>query len=210
MPTFADMEHLPYIVCMVKETIRWRPVTPLGLPHRSSEDDWYKGYFIPKGTTVVSNIWALNHDQEVYGPNADEFDPARYLDANGRVDSAFPDTKEEGHHSYGFGYRICVGRHLANNALFMSMAMLLWAMNIERAKDADGNLIPVDINKCEDHGIVVYVFPLVNLYNHLCHLSSAPVHFMPKISPRFPEAAEIVEHEREMLGESSVEPQCTA
>lgn len=43
VPTFEDLSNLPYICAMVKEALRWRPVDPLGLPHRSSEDDWYEG-----------------------------------------------------------------------------------------------------------------------------------------------------------------------
>jgi cytochrome P450 len=50
LPTFSDYPHLPYIRAMVKETLRWGQLDPLGVPHRSTEDDWYRGMFIPKGT----------------------------------------------------------------------------------------------------------------------------------------------------------------
>ncbi|KAF8492436.1 hypothetical protein F5888DRAFT_1730961, partial [Russula emetica] len=52
LPTFADYPHLPYIraTSTVKETLRWRPVDPVGLPHQSIEDEWYEGMFIPEGT----------------------------------------------------------------------------------------------------------------------------------------------------------------
>ena len=43
VPTFDDLPNLPYIRAMAKEALRWRPVDPMGLPHRSSEDDWYEG-----------------------------------------------------------------------------------------------------------------------------------------------------------------------
>jgi len=65
MPTFSDYDqlreylwlpsslilivHLAYIRGIVKESLRLRPVDPVGLPHRSIEDDWYEGYYIPKG-----------------------------------------------------------------------------------------------------------------------------------------------------------------
>ncbi len=51
LPTFADYPHLPYIRAMVKELLRWRPVAPLAAAHRTMEDDWYEGMFIPKGKT---------------------------------------------------------------------------------------------------------------------------------------------------------------
>ena len=34
----------------------WNPVAPLGMPHRLMEDDIYRNFFIPKGTTVLANI----------------------------------------------------------------------------------------------------------------------------------------------------------
>src|SRR5712671_5331023 len=57
LPSFADYPHLPYIRAIVKESLRWRPVDPVGLPHRSTEDDWYDGMFITKGTVCVANVW---------------------------------------------------------------------------------------------------------------------------------------------------------
>jgi len=85
LPTFADYTHLPYIRAMVKEALRWRPVDPVGLPHRSIEDDWYEGMFIPKGTVCIANVWHLNRDPEIYGEDAAHFNPARHLDANGNT-----------------------------------------------------------------------------------------------------------------------------
>ena len=155
MPSFADFEHLLYVRAMVKEALRWRPVDPLGLPHRSTADDWYNGYFIPKGTVCVANVWCLNRDPEIYGPDAEHFNPARHLDESGQIARGPVDTKEEGHATYGFGRRICVGRHLANNSLFINMATILWALRIERAKGANGKDIPMDVDGCVDAGLVV-------------------------------------------------------
>ncbi|KAI0319831.1 cytochrome P450, partial [Amylostereum chailletii] len=101
IPTFADLPHLPYIRAMVKETLRWAPVGPVGLPHCSTEDDYYEGYFIPKGTIVMANVWLLNRDPGVYGEDAAHFNPARHLDANGQLAPGPEDTKEEGHVTYG-------------------------------------------------------------------------------------------------------------
>ena len=66
LPDFSHRPHLPYIEAIVKETLRWLPVTPSGNPHRLREDDEYKGYHIPANATVLGNSWALLHDPEVY------------------------------------------------------------------------------------------------------------------------------------------------
>lgn len=57
MPTFEDEPNLPYIRALAKETLRWRPITKFGTNHSCTEDDWYEGYFIPKGSVVMLNWW---------------------------------------------------------------------------------------------------------------------------------------------------------
>ncbi|THU79631.1 cytochrome P450 [Dendrothele bispora CBS 962.96] len=69
LPEFGDRDRLPYINAMIKELSRWRPILPCGVPHCSSEDDVYKGYFIPK---------SILHDAEIY-PDPEAFKPERWL-----------------------------------------------------------------------------------------------------------------------------------
>ena len=57
LPEFSDRPKLPYVDAVCKELLRWRLVLPLGVAHATTEDSVYKGYFIPKGTTVLSNTW---------------------------------------------------------------------------------------------------------------------------------------------------------
>ncbi|KXN80787.1 O-methylsterigmatocystin oxidoreductase [Leucoagaricus sp. SymC.cos] len=55
LPEFSDQPDLPYLSAVLKEVLRWNPPVPLGVPHRSTEDDTYSGYFIPKGSVVMAN-----------------------------------------------------------------------------------------------------------------------------------------------------------
>ena len=208
IPTFSDFQHLPYIRAMVKEMLRWRPVDPVGLPHLSAEDDWYDGMFIPKGTIIMANVWHLNRDPEIYGSDAAHFNPARFLDANGEVTPCPPETKEEGHVTYGFGRRICPGKHVANNSLFIDIAMMLWACNIEPGKDDHGNVIPIDVDGCIEDGLVVKEcpspFPALGYSALTMSVAfSRPVPFKANISLRFPEAAALLDGEREVRGRQS-------
>ncbi len=123
-PTFADVPFLPYIRAMVKETLRWSPVAPFGVPHASTVDDWYEGMFIPKGTIYLQNMRVLNSDPEVFGRNAAEFDPTRYLGKKGQVKTLM-EGREEGHMLFGFGRRVCPGRHVAEGTLTIDIATLL-------------------------------------------------------------------------------------
>ncbi|KAF5343228.1 hypothetical protein D9758_013398 [Tetrapyrgos nigripes] len=54
---FSDFGSIPYVDALLRETLRWIPLTPLSVPHRSVEDDEYNGYYIPGGATVVGNGW---------------------------------------------------------------------------------------------------------------------------------------------------------
>ena len=57
LPNFVDRARLPYINAIVLEVLRWNPAVPLGLAHRLTEDDIYRGWLIPKGTVVWANLW---------------------------------------------------------------------------------------------------------------------------------------------------------
>jgi cytochrome P450 len=59
-PSVADRESLPYIEAVVKEALRWHTVAPLGLPHKTDEDDVINGYLIPKGALILPNIWYIH------------------------------------------------------------------------------------------------------------------------------------------------------
>ncbi|KAI9450882.1 cytochrome P450 [Lactarius psammicola] len=138
-PSFADLPSLPYIRAMVKEALRWSPTAPFGIPHASSADDWYEGMFIPKGTIIFPNMRVMNFDPDVFGSDSARFNPARYLDEKGQV-KVLVDGRDEGHMSFGFGRRVCPGRHVAEGTLAIDFATLLWAMRFERPEDAQGEL----------------------------------------------------------------------
>ncbi|KAF5519594.1 Cytochrome P450 monooxygenase atE [Colletotrichum aenigma] len=104
LPNWDDEKNLPYIRAMIKETLRWRPVNKFGMYHASTEDDWYDGFFIPKGSTVVLNWWAIQRDSGRF-EQPDIFEPARFL---GHPLTAAeymnaPDPYDRDHFSYGAG-----------------------------------------------------------------------------------------------------------
>ena len=136
-PTFADEANLPYIRAMVKEVLRWRPVAVLGgTPHASTEDDRYEGYYIPSGTTVLGNSWAINLNEEYY-PDPHHFDPTRFLNnalaQRSKAPTPLtgkPHPSKSGHSSFGWGRRICPGANLAENSVYIALAKMLWAFDI--------------------------------------------------------------------------------
>ena len=203
-PTFADAPNLPYIQALVKETLRWRAALPLGVPHCTTQDDWYEGMFIPKGTICMSNLWNCNRDPAAYGDDAESFKPERFLDEQGRLIPGPAETRDEGHSTYGFGRRGCIGKYAANDSLFISMATVLWALRLECPRDESGKKVPLDTETPVDTGMV---FKLVrhsllgscfaNLT--LMHRPSRPVPYGLDIFPRFPDAPSLLAGEIELM-----------
>ncbi|VDB91739.1 unnamed protein product [Peniophora sp. CBMAI 1063] len=144
LPTVADRPNLPYTVAVLREVMRWRSGLCLGVPHTAEQDDYYQGMFIPKGTVLMANMLPCNREPAVYGDDAEIFRPKRHLDAQGRLAPAPPATKEHGHVSFGFGRRVCIGQHVANDALFAAFSVLLWVFQFSKSLDRDGS--EVDLN----------------------------------------------------------------
>ncbi|KAH7320422.1 cytochrome P450 [Rhizoctonia solani] len=131
LPEISDRESMPYMGRIIKEVFRWKHTVPLGVPHVSTQDDTYKGYFIPSGTLVISNIWAMNYDERAY-PSPEQFDPDRFLD------SSVPEPP-----TFGFGRRNCPGFHLAEATVFMFACTLLSSFDVRPACDSNGNPVPL-------------------------------------------------------------------
>jgi cytochrome P450 len=83
------------------------------------------------------------------------FNPGRFLDSCGKIIPGPAETRGEGHVTFGFGKRTCIGHHVANDSLFIFIATTLWAKNLERVWDQEGKEIPLDTDSFFDTGIVV-------------------------------------------------------
>ncbi|KAJ7451064.1 cytochrome P450 [Mycena latifolia] len=133
LPTFADRESLPYIEAVCKELLRWLPIVPLAVPHRAMADDAYEGYFIPKDTLVIANVWKFLHDPKVY-TDPFTFNPDRFLGPN-------PPPHPEDIGVFGYGRRICPGAHLADVSVWINVAKAVAGLTITRTLDANGKEI---------------------------------------------------------------------
>ncbi|KAG1747693.1 cytochrome P450 [Suillus lakei] len=122
-PTFADQQSLTRLRAFISEAVRWRPVAPNGLAHRTTKDVIWENYCIPAGTTVYGNTWAICRDPEVY-PEPDAFKPQRWIDDQGRL------RDDLNNFLYGFGRRICPGQHVANRSVFIGTVLILWAFRL--------------------------------------------------------------------------------
>ncbi|KAF8973003.1 cytochrome P450 [Flammula alnicola] len=146
LPDFEDRPSLPYVEAIYREVMRCGPPLKIGAPHYLSEDNYYKGYFIPKGTTVFGNIWAMTHDEEFY-PDPFNFKPERFFDLDGKLND------DDRVLAYGFGRRVCVGRYVASSTMWLLIASVLAGFNIGRAKDELGDDIEIK-GDYVDYGLI--------------------------------------------------------
>lgn len=138
MPTFDDVPSLPYTRACVKESLRWRPVTAGGVPHKLTKDDVYDGFFIAKGTNVHGNQWAIHREEALY-PDPENFVPERWLEPT------YPTYKEplttypnlQNYSAFGFGRRICAGQNIAERSLNILTARIAWGCDIGKKDGID-------------------------------------------------------------------------
>ncbi|KAF9449842.1 cytochrome P450 [Macrolepiota fuliginosa MF-IS2] len=133
LPDFSDKPSLPYIRAIVKELLRWHLVTPLALPHMTSQEDEYDGFYIPKGTIVIGNSWSMLHDPEVFDEPM-RFMPERYL-KDGQPNS---EVRDPWNFAFGYGRRVCPGRHMGDASLFITIASVLSVFDIKPPLDDEG------------------------------------------------------------------------
>ncbi|KAJ3300245.1 hypothetical protein HK104_002807 [Borealophlyctis nickersoniae] len=122
IPTVEDQAKLPYLNAVIMEINRYRPAGYLGVPHFSTADDEYEGYFIPKGTIMITNQAGINNHPSCFPPETEphKFKPERFLDPSS------PAQNWNWGAIFGAGRRACVGMHLAHRELFMAVAYVVW------------------------------------------------------------------------------------
>ncbi|KAI0092996.1 cytochrome P450 [Irpex rosettiformis] len=139
LPDLNDRDSLPYVQCVINEVMRWQPVTPFGLPHRLMVDDTYNGMFIPKGSVIIANTRSMTWDEEKFH-EPQQFKPERFLPKPEGAGEIYPTNA-----IFGWGRRVCAGRHLAEGSLWTAAARILAVFSVSPITDAEGRAIKPDI-----------------------------------------------------------------
>ncbi|XVE61558.1 hypothetical protein DITRI_Ditri06bG0050200 [Diplodiscus trichospermus] len=129
----SDIENLPYLNAVIKETFRLHPPIPLLIPRRAIQDTKYMGYHIPKNTQVLVNAWAIGRDPEVWDEPL-SFKPERFIGSK---------IEYKGNHyeliPFGAGRRMCAGVALADKVVHLVLGSLLhhfdWELGGNVTKD---------------------------------------------------------------------------
>ncbi|XP_024147433.1 cytochrome P450 2K4 isoform X1 [Oryzias melastigma] len=114
----TDRKNLPFIDAVIHETQRVASILPTALPHKTSKDIHFQGYFIKKGTTVFPLLTSVLHDPNEW-EKPDTFYPKHFLDKDGKF------VKRDAFIPFSAGRRICLGESLARMEVFMFFTTLL-------------------------------------------------------------------------------------
>uniref|UniRef100_A0A5B7A2Y7 Uncharacterized protein n=1 Tax=Davidia involucrata TaxID=16924 RepID=A0A5B7A2Y7_DAVIN len=134
----SDIKNLPYLQAIIKETLRLYPPGPLSGPREAMEDCYVGGYYVPKGTRLIVNLWKLHRDGRVWS-NPCQFQPERFLTTHANVNFRGQ------HHEYipfSSGRRMCPAVTFGLQVVHLTLARVLQGFNITTPMDK-----PVDMNE---------------------------------------------------------------
>ncbi|XP_029111791.1 vitamin D 25-hydroxylase [Scleropages formosus] len=117
-PRLEDRPHMPYTEAVLHEVLRFCNVAPLGVFHATCEDALVRGYSVPRGTTVITNLYSVHFDEK-YWVNPEVFSPERFLDGHGRF------VRREAFLPFSLGKRHCLGEQLARMEMFLFFTTIL-------------------------------------------------------------------------------------
>lgn len=131
----SDLTNLPYLRCIINETMRIYPAAPL-LLHESAKDCMVGGYHIPSGTMLLMNVWAIQNDPKNW-KDPTKFNPERFLglkgSGNGYTYKLMP---------FGTGRRRCPGENLGMRMIGLTMATLIQCFEWERPSNEMIDMTP--------------------------------------------------------------------
>ncbi|CAD6193679.1 unnamed protein product [Caenorhabditis auriculariae] len=103
--SFDQLARLKYLDCVIKETLRLYPLATIGNNRKCMKSTTLGDISVEQGTYVWVDAWSLHHDQKVWGDDADEFVPERWLETDVVRNNAWI--------PFGHGPRQCIGMRLA-------------------------------------------------------------------------------------------------
>ncbi|XP_078540837.1 cytochrome P450 2K1-like [Lissotriton helveticus] len=116
-PQSEHRRQMPYTDAVIHEVQRFANIIP-SVPHETTMDVHFKGYFIPKGTYVIVLLSSVLNDKAHF-ERPEEFNPQHFLDSDGNR------LKKEAFMPFSAGQRVCLGENLAKMVIFIFFTSLL-------------------------------------------------------------------------------------
>ncbi|XP_062972024.1 cytochrome P450 2K6-like isoform X2 [Elgaria multicarinata webbii] len=125
-PRTEHRTKMPYTDAVIHEVQRFADIIPTNLPHATTVDVTFEGYFIPKGTHIVPLLSSVLHDESQW-EKPHKFYPEHFLDSKGKF------VKKEAFMPFSAGRRVCAGETLAKMELFLFFTSLLQRFTFQPA-----------------------------------------------------------------------------
>jgi len=117
--TSLDIDHMPYLNAVCNEVLRYFAPVPITVREAAQDTD-IMGQKVLKGTRIILCPWATNYDKTLWGPDAHEFNPDRWLPTEGAADDINNKRAASGGASSNYAYmtflhgpRSCIGQGFA-------------------------------------------------------------------------------------------------
>lgn len=134
-PVYDQTSRLPYLSACIAESMRLNPVIGMALPRTVPAGGMKIGsQHIPGGTTVGMNPRIIHRNKNVFGKDAESFNPARYLDASPEQLHAMNAVNL----AFGGPSRSCPGQHLAKVATWKVVSAIFLHFGVEILDDEEG------------------------------------------------------------------------
>lgn len=132
---YSDINQLPYLQAVVKETLRLHAVVPL-VPNKAEATVEIQGHTVPKGSTVLVNVWAIHHDAETW-PEPNKFIPERFMQQQEEV--SFQGAVDFGFIPFSAGRRTCLGLPMATRMIHAMLGSLLHCFEWTLPREVEGS-----------------------------------------------------------------------
>ncbi|KAL1560748.1 hypothetical protein AAHA92_10924 [Salvia divinorum] len=126
----SDLPGLPYLGCIISETLRMHPAAPLLMPHVSSEECRVGGFHVPRGTMLLVNAWEIQNSPETW-KDPERFSPGRFEGGKNGFESEFKFLP------FGRGRRACPGQRLAMEMVGVALGCLIQCFEWEKIGEID-------------------------------------------------------------------------
>jgi cytochrome P450 len=132
--TLKEAQKLPYLHAVIQEALRMHPAVGVPLARVVGLNGaTLAGQYFPPGTEVGVNAWVVHHNKEIFGPDASEFKPERWLTNDAEKRAAM----DRNFLAFGAGSRVCIGKNISLMEMYKVIPQIVRKFDFEILTDGE-------------------------------------------------------------------------